>query len=98
MGAILNAIIGMFSGVGIGGIVLNMIKDALLAMVMKVEWKVVIERATSRIVVRGLHRLASLSSNSLLTETVDDMVQQLERKGLPKAREAHNAAIKFKPG
>lgn len=90
--AIVNAILGMFSGVGLGGIVLNLVKDAVMAMLMKIQWKVVIERATSRLVVRGLHRLASLSSNTLMMETVDDLVAQIESKGLPKAGNAHTAA------
>lgn len=90
--AIVSLISGVFSGVGLGGIVFNLFKDALLAIVMRIEWKVVIERATSRLVVRGLHRLAALSSNSLMSETVDDFVAQLESKGLPKAKEANEAA------
>ena len=89
---IVQAILGMFTGVGLGGIVLNLVKDAVLALVMKIQWKIVVERVTSRLVVRGLHRLASLSSNSLMMETVDDLVSQIESKGLPKAGNAHAAS------
>ena len=98
LNAILSAVTGAFSTAGLAGIFGNMLKDALLALFMKIEWKVVIERATTRFVVRGLHRLARLSTNSLLTETVDDIVNQLQSKGLAKARQAYDDAEKAKPG
>tara|TARA_R110001606_G_scaffold225075_1_gene373167 strand:- start:657 stop:974 length:318 start_codon:yes stop_codon:yes gene_type:complete len=95
--AIVNVILGMFSGAGVAGIFANLVKEALLALVMKIEWKVVIERATTRIVVAGLHRLAALSTNQLLTETVEDFVNQLQSKGLKQANQTYESAKKYRP-
>ncbi|RDL44353.1 hypothetical protein DN730_08085 [Marinomonas piezotolerans] len=92
--AIVNAIAGAFSSGGLAGIALRMVWESLLAMVLKMNWKVVIERAVSRLVVRGLHGLASMKTNDLTRETVSDILEQMGEKRLPKLKEANDVLNK----
>lgn len=70
-------------------IVLKLLVEMLKGLVAKVAWKVVAERFLSRFVVYALRKLASMSSNSLVQGTVDDIVDQLARpeNKLPRVRE-----------
>lgn len=57
----------------IGGFVV----DTLQATLRKVDWAVVIERLVSRVVVMGLRKLEQMTTNKLLKDTVDNIIEQL---------------------
>ncbi|MGE4501967.1 MAG: hypothetical protein AB7D03_03755 [Thiomicrospira sp.] len=68
-------------------LLLNLLKETLLAMLLKIGWRVVIERFITRAVIGGLRKLASMTTNTLATETVEDIVVQLQGKKLKIADE-----------
>lgn len=63
-------------------IALIALKELLLATVAKVAWKAVAERFFTRLVVYGLEKLKDLSTNDVVDETVDDIIQSLKGKRL----------------
>lgn len=63
-------------------IALIALKELLLATVAKVAWKAVAERFFTRLVVYGLEKLKDLSTNDVIDETVDDIIQSLKGKRL----------------
>ncbi len=63
-------------------IVFNLLKEMLLAMVMKVAWKAVAERFFTRLVIFGLNKLKDYSTNDVVDETVADITASLSGKGL----------------
>lgn len=63
-------------------IALIALKELLLATVAKVAWKAVAERFFTRLVVYGLEKLKALSTNDVVDETVDDIIQSLKGKRL----------------
>lgn len=68
-------------------LILNLLKESLLAMVFRIGWRVVIERFLTRAVIGGLRKLASMTTNTLASETVEDIVAQLQGKRLKVADE-----------
>jgi len=91
---IVSAIAGAFSSGGLAGIAGRMVWEALLALFLKFNWKVVIERAVSRLVAKGLHSLASMSTNDLTRETVSDILEQMGKNRLPKLKETSDVLNK----
>lgn len=69
----------------LGKIVLNMVLDTLKAMVLKLDWKIVIERVLSRIIVVALKWVKGLSTNEVSEEVADSIMSQMRDKGLVKA-------------
>lgn len=65
-----------------GPIALSLIKEVLLAMVAKVGWRIVAERFLSRLVVWGLETLMKMSTNTVVRETLNDVLLSLSGKGL----------------
>jgi hypothetical protein len=63
-------------------IALTLLKEILLAMIAKVGWRIVAERFITRVVVWGLQKLASMTTNAVATETVQDILQSLQGKDL----------------
>jgi hypothetical protein len=63
-------------------IVFIMLKEILLSMVAKVAFKAVAERFATRLVVYGLEKLESYSTNYVVKDTVNDIKNQLKGKGL----------------
>jgi hypothetical protein len=59
-----------------------LLKEILLSMVAKVAFKAVAERFTTRLVVYGLEKLESYSTNYVVKDTVNDIKNQLKGKGL----------------
>ena len=59
-----------------------MLKEILLSMVAKVAFKAVAERFATRLVVYGLEKLESYSTNYVVKDTVNDIKNQLKGKGL----------------
>ena len=58
------------------------IKEMVLSMVGKIGWKIVGERMATRLVVYGLKKLESLSSNTVTTGLLRDIMLQLQNKKL----------------
>lgn len=67
-------------------IILKFLTETVKALFFKIAWQVVIERFFTRLVVHGLRKLAKMSSNDLVDETVDDLLAQLNKKRLPEAK------------
>ena len=59
-----------------------LLKEILLSMVAKVAFKAVAERFDTRLVVYGLEKLESYSTNYVVKDTVNDIKNQLKGKGL----------------
>ncbi len=65
-----------------GPIALKLIKETLLAMIAKIGWRIVAERFLTRLVLWSLEKLAGMSTNQVVRETVADVVASLQGKGL----------------
>jgi hypothetical protein len=63
-------------------ILFSIIKEIVLSMVGKIAFKHVGERLATRLVVYGLNKLKGMSSNTVTTGLVDDILMSLEGKGL----------------
>ena len=63
-------------------VILNLLKEVLLAMVFKVAWKVVLERALTRVTITSLRWLAKLTTNTVDDQTVEDIIASLKGKRL----------------
>ena len=64
------------------GILFTMLKEVFMALVAKVAFKVVLERFSTRLVIYGLEKLKGYSTNEVVDETVQDVINQLKGKGL----------------
>ncbi|MCD8522568.1 MAG: hypothetical protein LRY66_06035 [Saccharospirillaceae bacterium] len=65
----------------------KLLVDAISALIGRIGWKIIVERLITRLVVAGLRKLASMTTNTLMKETVEEIVNQLLKDGLKKARE-----------
>jgi hypothetical protein len=63
-------------------IVYMMIKEMLLSLVGRVAWQAIFERASTRLLIFSLRKLESYSTNSVVRETVNDIINSLKGKGL----------------
>ena len=63
-------------------ILFTMLKEVFLALVAKVAFKVVLERFSTRLVIYGLEKLKGYSTNEVVDDTVQDVINQLKGKGL----------------
>lgn len=68
------------------GILLESVKDVVKKFVEKTPWTVIVERFLTRSLVFCLKWLASLSTNSLWVDTVNDMIAALSDQGLKAAK------------
>jgi len=59
-----------------------MLKEVFLSLIAKVAFKVVLERFSTRLVIYGLENLKNYSTNEVVDETVQDVINQLKGKGL----------------
>lgn len=67
-------------------LLVKLTKEAILALLGRLPWAAIIERLVSRVAVAGLRKLATMSSNSLTQETVEDMIKAIETKDLPELK------------
>lgn len=67
-------------------LLIKLTQEAALALIGRLPWAAIIERLVSRIAVTGLRKLASMSSNSLTQETVEDMITAIQTKDLPELK------------
>lgn len=63
-------------------ILFTMLKEIFLSLIAKVAFKVVLERFSTRLVIYGLEKLKNYSTNEVVDETVQDVINQLKGKGL----------------
>jgi len=63
-------------------ILFTMLKEIFLSLIAKVAFKVVLERFSTRLVIYGLEKLKVYSTNEVVDETVQDVINQLKGKGL----------------
>ncbi|WP_274023249.1 hypothetical protein [Vibrio parahaemolyticus] len=64
------------------GIVGKTLLEVLKGLFFQIGWKIVLERFATRLVVWGLETLKGLSTNDVLQETVDDIINALQGKRL----------------
>ncbi len=60
--------------------------EILQAIMSQITWTVVLERFLTRLLVGTLKWLKELSSNQLVDETIEDILDGLRQKGLREAR------------
>ena len=65
--------------------VLKLAGDIALALVMRIGWKVILERLITRVLVGCLKWLATLSTNRIYKATVTEILKDFESRGLTKA-------------
>ena len=64
------------------GIIYSLLKEATLSILGKVAWKAIFERFYTRLVIYGLNKIKDMSSNDVVDETVDDIINSLKGKRL----------------
>lgn len=64
------------------GIVGKTLLEVLKGLFFQVGWSIILERFATRLVVWGLETLKGLSTNDVLQETVDDIINALQGKRL----------------
>ena len=64
------------------GILFTMLKEIFLSLIAKIAFKTVLERFSTRLVVYGLEKLKDYSTNDVVDETVQDVINQLKGKRL----------------
>jgi len=63
-------------------ILFTALKEIFLSLLAKIAFKAVGERFATRLVVYGLNKLKDYSTNEVVDETVDDVINQLKGKKL----------------
>lgn len=64
------------------GILGKTLWEVLKGLFLQVAWKVILERFASRLVIWGLEKIKSLSTNDVTQETVNDIILSLKGKKL----------------
>ena len=63
-------------------IIFSLLKEATLSIVGKIAWKIVFERFYSRLLIYSLNKIKSYSTNEVVDETVQDIIDSLKGKRL----------------
>ena len=63
-------------------IMYNLLKEVFLSLVGKLAFKVLAERFMTRLVIYGLEKIRSYTTNEVIEETVQDVLGQLKGKKL----------------
>jgi len=63
-------------------ILFTLLKETFLSLIAKVAFRAVLERFSTRLVIYGLEKLKVYSTNEVVDETVQDVINQLKGKGL----------------
>ncbi|MUK40998.1 hypothetical protein GNP61_05430 [Aliivibrio fischeri] len=69
----MNFLIGIFG---------KSLLDIAKGIFLQITWQVIVERFATRVVVWGLEKLKSLTTNDVVQDTVDDVLQSLQGKRL----------------
>lgn len=62
--------------------ILTLIWESTLSMVGKVAWNAVFERFYTRLVIYGLNRIKDMNTNTVVNNTVQDILYSLKGKKL----------------
>lgn len=76
----------------LGGLTWKLAGDVTAAVLGRIRWTVVLERLLTRMLVATLRWIKELSTNDVVDETVDDIIEQLKDKRLAKADEGQKKA------
>ncbi|MBY0416453.1 MAG: hypothetical protein K2W88_00120 [Pararheinheimera sp.] len=71
-------------------VLITLLKELLMATIAKVAWKAVAERFWTRLVLLGLEKLKEKSTNDVVDETVQDVIDALKGKRLKVVEELPN--------
>ena len=63
-------------------IMFNLLKETFLSLIAKIAFRTVAERFMTRLVIYGLQKLKDYSTNDVVDETVQDIIDQLKGKRL----------------
>lgn len=63
-------------------ILFTALKEILMTLVFKLGFKILAERFATRLVIYGLEKLKTYSTNDVVDETVQDIINQLKGKKL----------------
>lgn len=66
----------------ITGILGKTLWEVVKGLVLQVAWKVILERFASRLVIWGLEKIKTLTTNDVTQETVSDIIDSLKGKKL----------------
>ncbi|TOO35560.1 hypothetical protein CGH37_14305 [Vibrio parahaemolyticus] len=64
------------------GIVGKTLLEVLKGLFFQIGWSIILERFATRLVVWGLETLKGLTTNDVMQETVDDIINALQGKRL----------------
>lgn len=67
-------------------IIFKLLLDMGKATLFQIGWKIVLERFWSRLVAHGLRKIADMNTNELITETAEDILNDLSGKKLPEIK------------
>ncbi len=70
---------------GAPSITFKLLGDMVLALLMKIGWRVIFERLLTRVMVGCLNWLARLNTNKIWQATVNDILKDFQDRGLTKA-------------
>lgn len=63
-------------------IVVTLIKEMFLSIIGKIAFKAILERFFTRMIIYSLEKLKDMSTNTVVDETIEDVIKSLSGKGL----------------
>lgn len=63
-------------------VLITLLRELLLATIAKVAWRAVAERFWTRLVLLGLQKIKDFSTNDVVDDTVQDIIDALKGKRL----------------
>lgn len=63
-------------------IAVTLIKELFLSIIGKIAFKAILERFFTRMLIYSLEKLKDMSTNTVVDETIDDVIKSLSGKGL----------------
>lgn len=63
-------------------IIFNLLKETTLSILGKVAWRAIFERLYTRLVIYSLNKIKNMSSNDVVDETIEDILNSLKGKRL----------------
>ncbi len=61
--------------------------EVFKGILFQITWKVILERFATRLVIWGLEKIKSLSTNDVTQDTMDDIIMSLQGKKLKEVEE-----------
>ncbi len=69
------------------GILGKTVLEVFKGILFQITWKVILERFATRLVIWGLEKIKSLSTNDVTQDTMDDIIMSLKGKKLKEVEE-----------